>query len=53
MRIIEKMIAQEMTNLIAAKVSGGSASSPSLIKSQVDPQMTQSTSQTRRAFIAV
>jgi hypothetical protein len=50
--INEKTIVQAMTNLMPAKVNGGRSARPSLIKSQVDPQMPQSTSQTRRAFIA-
>src|ERR1043166_8307612 len=47
-----KRIAQAMTNLMPAKVSGGRSARPSLMKSQVEPQMPQSTSQTRRAFIS-
>jgi len=43
---------QAITNLIPAKVNGGSAARPSLMNSQVDPQMPQSINQTRRAFIA-
>jgi hypothetical protein len=44
-------IAQAMTNLMPAKVSGGKSSRPSLMKSHVDPQMQQSMSQIIRAFI--
>src|ERR1043166_8149678 len=47
-----KRIAQAMTNLMPAKVSGGRSARPSLMKSQVEPQMPQSTSQKRRAFIS-
>src|SRR5688572_22447596 len=40
-----------MTKRMPANVSGGRSSRPSLIKSQVEPQMTQRTSHTKRAFI--
>ena len=51
MRMMTKRIAQAMTNLMPAKVSGGRSSRPSLMNSQVEPQMPQSISQTRRAFM--
>src|SRR5436190_21334067 len=38
-------------NRIAANVKGGKSASPSLMNNQVEPQMRQSTSQTRRDFI--
>src|ERR1041385_3960764 len=46
-----KRMAQAITNLMPAEVSGGRSARPSFMNSQVDPQMPQSTSQTRRAFI--
>lgn len=45
-------MAQAITNLMPANVIGGRSARPSLMKSQVDPQMPQSMSQTTRAFIA-
>jgi hypothetical protein len=50
--MMTKRITQAITNLMPAKVSGGRSARPSLMNSQVDPQMPQSISQTRRAFIA-
>ena len=51
MRMIEKTIAKAMMNLMAAKVNGGRSSRPSLMNSQVEPQIPHSTNQTRRAFM--
>jgi len=48
---IAKRIAEAITNLIAAKVKGGRSLSPSLMNSQVEPQMRHKRSQTRRDFI--
>jgi hypothetical protein len=53
MRMIEKRITQAMTNLMPAKVIGGRSSRPSLMNSQVEPQMPHSINQTRRALINV
>src|SRR5688572_230520 len=39
------------TNLRPAKLSGGRSSSPILMNSHVEPQMSESTTQTMRAFI--
>src|ERR1041384_8482126 len=51
MRIREKRMVQAMTNLMPAKVMGGRAARPSLINSQVEPQIPQRINQTSRAFI--
>src|ERR1044072_9490006 len=47
----EKRMVQAITNLMPAKVIGGRSARPSLINSQVEPQMPQRINQTRRAFI--
>src|SRR4029079_12118224 len=52
MRIREKRMVQAITNRMPAKVIGGRSARPSLINSQVEPQMPQRINQTRRAFIA-
>src|SRR5678815_5953133 len=51
MRMMEKTIVQAITNLMPAKVNGGRSSRPSLMNSQVEPQIPHSINQTRRAFI--
>jgi hypothetical protein len=51
MRIKEKRMVQAITNRMPAKVIGGRSARPSLINSQVEPQMPQRINQTRRAFI--
>src|SRR5687768_18394262 len=48
---IGKRMAQEIAKRIPAKVSGGRSARPSLMNSQVEPHITHSISQTRRAFI--
>src|SRR5688572_8600608 len=49
-RMSANRIAQAITKRMPAKVKGGRSSRPSLMNSHVDPQIPQSTSQTRRAF---
>src|SRR5438309_8294001 len=44
-------IREERTNRMPANVIGGRSARPSLMNSQVEPQMTQRISQTMRAFI--
>jgi hypothetical protein len=50
-KIIVKIMSAAITNLIPAKVSGGRSWRPSLMNSQVEPQMQHKSSQTRRDFI--